>query len=37
VIDPFGNILGNMYNPHDLEILGANGTTCPEALSGERD
>ena len=26
VIDPFGNILGIMYNPHYLEILGANGT-----------
>jgi predicted enzyme related to lactoylglutathione lyase len=23
VIDPFGNILGLMYNPHYLEILGA--------------
>ena len=27
VIDPFGNILGIMYNPHYLEILGAKGTT----------
>jgi predicted enzyme related to lactoylglutathione lyase len=26
VIDPFGNILGIMYNPHYLEILGAKGT-----------
>ena len=26
VIDPFGNILGIMYNPHYLEILGAQGT-----------
>jgi predicted enzyme related to lactoylglutathione lyase len=25
VVDPFGNILGIMYNPHYLEILGANG------------
>ena len=23
VIDPFGNILGFMYNPHYLEVLGA--------------
>ncbi|MEP7291812.1 MAG: VOC family protein [Chloroflexota bacterium] len=23
VVDPFGNILGIMYNPHYLEILGA--------------
>lgn len=23
VIDPFGNILGVMYNPHYLEILGS--------------
>jgi predicted enzyme related to lactoylglutathione lyase len=23
VVDPFGNILGLMYNPHYLEILGA--------------
>ena len=22
VVDPFGNILGLMYNPHYLEILG---------------
>ncbi len=26
VIDPFGNILGIMYNPHYLEILGGNAT-----------
>ena len=26
VIDPFGNILGIMYNPHYLEILGTKGT-----------
>lgn len=26
VIDPFGNILGIMYNPHYLEILGASGS-----------
>ena len=26
VVDPFGNILGIIYNPHYLEILGANGT-----------
>jgi len=25
VIDPFGNILGIMYNPHYLEILGKSG------------
>ncbi len=25
VVDPFGNILGIIYNPHYLEILGANG------------
>ena len=24
VVDPFGNILGIMYNPHYLEMLGAN-------------
>ena len=23
VVDPFGNILGIMYNPHSLEVLGA--------------
>jgi hypothetical protein len=23
VVDPFGNVLGVMYNPHYLEILGA--------------
>jgi hypothetical protein len=23
VLDPFGNILGIMYNPHYLEILGS--------------
>jgi len=23
VVDPFGNIIGIMYNPHDLEVLGA--------------
>ncbi len=26
VVDPFGNILGIMYNPHYLDILGANET-----------
>jgi len=26
VIDPFGNVLGIMYNPHYLEILGAAET-----------
>lgn len=25
VIDPFGNILGIMYNPHYLEVLGSTG------------
>jgi predicted enzyme related to lactoylglutathione lyase len=25
VVDPFGNILGIMYNPHYLEVLGATG------------
>ena len=25
VVDPFGNILGTIYNPHYLEILGASG------------
>lgn len=24
VVDPFGNILGIMYNPHYLEVLGSN-------------
>jgi predicted enzyme related to lactoylglutathione lyase len=23
VVDPFGNVLGIMYNPHYLEILGS--------------
>ena len=23
VVDPFGNILGIMYNPHYLEVLGS--------------
>ena len=27
VVDPFGNILGVMYNPHYLEVLGSSGTT----------
>jgi predicted enzyme related to lactoylglutathione lyase len=27
VIDPFGNILGIMYNPHYLEILAAKGVS----------
>ena len=27
VVDPFGNILGVMYNPHYLEVLGSTGTT----------
>ena len=26
VVDPFGNILGIIYNPHYLQILGANCT-----------
>ncbi|MDF3018539.1 MAG: putative dioxygenase [Thermomicrobiales bacterium] len=26
VVDPFGNILGIIYNPHYLQILGAGGT-----------
>jgi predicted enzyme related to lactoylglutathione lyase len=26
VVDPFGNILGVMYNPHYLEVLGSTGT-----------
>jgi hypothetical protein len=21
VVDPFGNVLGVMYNPHDLDVL----------------
>jgi hypothetical protein len=25
VVDPFGNVLGVMYNPHYLEILGSGG------------
>lgn len=25
VVDPFGNVLGVMYNPHYLEILGKRG------------
>lgn len=24
VVDPFGNVLGIMYNPHYLEVLGSN-------------
>ena len=28
VIDPFGNVLGVMYNPHSVEVLGGStGTT----------
>lgn len=27
VVDPFGNILGIMYNPHYLKILSSNKTT----------
>jgi predicted enzyme related to lactoylglutathione lyase len=26
VVDPFGNVLGIMYNPHYVEILGASGS-----------
>ena len=25
VVDPFGNVLGIMYNPHYLEVLGPDG------------
>jgi len=25
VVDPFGNILGIMYNPHYLDVLGSAG------------
>ena len=25
VVDPFGNIVGVMYNPHYLEVLGSSG------------
>jgi hypothetical protein len=25
VVDPFGNVLGIMYNPHYLEVLGSTG------------
>jgi hypothetical protein len=25
VVDPFGNIIGVMYNPHYLEILAGRG------------
>ncbi|TWF79171.1 putative enzyme related to lactoylglutathione lyase [Pseudonocardia hierapolitana] len=28
VVDPFGNILGVMYNPHYLEILGASSASA---------
>jgi predicted enzyme related to lactoylglutathione lyase len=27
VVDPFGNILGVMHNPHYLQVLAAQGTT----------
>ncbi|GII92467.1 VOC family protein [Sinosporangium siamense] len=27
VLDPFGNVLGLMYNPHYLEMLAASGRT----------
>ena len=27
VVDPFGNILGIMYNPHYVEVLGSTRTT----------
>jgi predicted enzyme related to lactoylglutathione lyase len=27
VVDPFGNILGIMYNPHYLEVLGSTRDT----------
>ena len=26
VVDPFGNVLGIMHNPHYLEVLGSDGT-----------
>ena len=42
VVDPFGNILGIMYNPHYLEVLGARGPgvtraeDVPPVTSGRR-
>ncbi|WP_329082316.1 MULTISPECIES: VOC family protein [unclassified Streptosporangium] len=29
VVDPFGNVLGIMYNPHYLEILASTGKSRP--------
>jgi hypothetical protein len=36
VVDPFGNILGIMYNPHYLEILGKPGHQFSELLAAMR-
>jgi predicted enzyme related to lactoylglutathione lyase len=33
VVDPFGNILGLMYNPHYLEMLGLAHQEAPEVKS----
>ncbi|MER5183323.1 hypothetical protein ABT009_34110 [Streptomyces sp. NPDC002896] len=33
VVDPFGNILGIMYNPHYLEVLGSPGDDDLRAFS----
>lgn len=29
VVDPFGNVLGVMHDPHYLEVLAARGRTAP--------
>jgi hypothetical protein len=36
VVDPFGNILGIMYNPHYLEVLGATKKSVTRATGYER-
>jgi predicted enzyme related to lactoylglutathione lyase len=36
VVDPFGNVLGVMHNPHYLEVLASTGSAQPaQALTGD--
>jgi predicted enzyme related to lactoylglutathione lyase len=34
VLDPFGNILGLIYNPHYLDVLASSGNEVPAARAG---
>jgi predicted enzyme related to lactoylglutathione lyase len=35
VVDPFGNVLGVMYNPHYLEVLASTELTHPALARGQ--